>query len=110
MELVQKRNIRVVLKGIVVDSSTEVLAEDYDEWVCLDGASIAINGHDETRSDSLGQFGTDKVYDKNNVKELRISFNKDRHKPQSVTIPIVDQAEFNNICILVKMDPAESSL
>jgi len=86
MELAHKRNIHVVLKGTVVDKRTEVLADDYDEWLCLNDVSMSIHPDASAQVDQFGNFRIDRNCDKSNVREIKLHFSNNTHKPKIVTV------------------------
>lgn len=104
MELAHKRNIHVALKGTVVDKRFEVLADDYDEWLCLEDVTMSVHPYVSTQVDRFGNFSIDKNWDKSNVREIKLHFSNNTHNPKTVMVPIIDEAEHNEMLLVVVME------
>lgn len=86
------------VKGIVVDKNTEIITEDYEEWDCMAGVSITINGADVNKTNIRGKFEIPNIQNTNH----KLKF-KRKYKDYDTNITIPDDAD-EFIVPLVKME------
>jgi hypothetical protein len=101
------KKVRVHVKGTVVDGNTQIMEDDFEEWVCLKDVSVFIGKDEITQSDQWGNFAFKTLVDLNNIdsNNIHISFGKDRYTLLEVNINVPDCVMSNSLVYLVKLLP-----